>query len=111
MSECEICGLDPCASTCPLGAMQARAEKAEAELRGAFHRARMLFDAKNEWADRARAAEARLAEVGPVVEAAERVVDTSFRAHWTDQEGRLFAAVGAMRAARSLRGAGEGGGA
>lgn len=66
-------------------------------------------DAHAQTLERVRVLESRLAEVAPVVEAAEAVADTMFRAEWTDQEGRLFTAVQEMRAARSLRGAGEGG--
>lgn len=42
---------------------QQRAEAAEAEKTGAEERCRMMFDAKNHWADRARAAEAELKRV------------------------------------------------
>lgn len=44
-------------------AMEQRAEAAEIEKAGAEERCRMMFDAKNHWADRARAAEAKLAEL------------------------------------------------
>lgn len=40
-----------------------RAEAAEVEKTGAEERCRMMFDAKNHWADRARAAEEKLAEL------------------------------------------------
>ena len=40
-----------------------RAEAAEIEKEGAEERCRMMFDSKNHWADRARAAEAKLAEL------------------------------------------------
>ncbi|MEN4830006.1 hypothetical protein [Pantoea vagans] len=41
-------------------ALEHRAEAAEAEKAGAEERCRMMFDAKNHWADRARAAEAKM---------------------------------------------------
>lgn len=40
-----------------------RAEAAEVEKAGAEERCRMMFDAKNHWADRAREAEGKLAEL------------------------------------------------
>ncbi|QHJ81462.1 MAG: hypothetical protein [Bacteriophage sp.] len=42
---------------------QQRAEAAEAQRAGAEDRCRIMFDAKNHWADRARAAEARVLEL------------------------------------------------
>ncbi|MEZ2587746.1 hypothetical protein [Pantoea agglomerans] len=44
-------------------ALEQRAEAAEAEKAGAEERCRMMFDANNHWADRARVAEAKLAEL------------------------------------------------
>lgn len=44
-------------------ALDRRAEAAEVEKAGAEERCRMMFDAKNHWADRAREAEAKLAEL------------------------------------------------
>ena len=114
-----------------LAAMQARAEVLVVELDGSNKRAKLLLDAKNEWADRARDAEAklaalesRLAEAAPVVEAAERQEDANeAHANWTgepddDSCDELHGAwvkaccatdeaVRALRTARSLRGAGE----
>ncbi|WP_033782042.1 hypothetical protein [Pantoea sp. 9140] len=43
-----------------LSALEQRAEAAEVEKAGAEERCRMMFDAKNHWADRARAAEAKM---------------------------------------------------
>lgn len=44
-------------------ALQHRAEAADVEKAGAEERCRMMFDSKNHWAERARAAEAKLAEL------------------------------------------------
>lgn len=44
--------------------LRQRAEAAEIEKSGAEERCRMMFDAKNHWAGRARAAEAKLAQEG-----------------------------------------------
>lgn len=46
-------------------ALQQKLDAAEVEKTGAEERCRMMFDAKNHWADRARAAEAKLAELVP----------------------------------------------
>lgn len=43
--------------------LEQRAEAAEIEKSGAQERCKLLFDAKNHWADRARAAEAKLSEM------------------------------------------------
>lgn len=43
-----------------IAALEQRAKAAEIEKAGAEERCRMMFDAKNHWADRARAAEAKL---------------------------------------------------
>lgn len=104
-----------------LAAMQARAEKAEAS-DAARHK--LMEDALAAFStERTRAvkAESRLAEVAPVVEAAvakltthdEAMVAPTFQNEWrADQASRKFVeAIRAMLAARSLRGAGEGGGA
>lgn len=44
-------------------ALEQDKEAAEIEVAGADDRCRMMFEAKNHWADRARAAEAKLAEL------------------------------------------------
>lgn len=105
-----------------LAAMQARAEKAEAS-DAARHK--LMEDALAAFStERTRAvkAESRLAEAAPVVEAAERL-EPHIRTLSAYMDGSTACTVeqkgvkilgelrSALRAARSLRGAGEGGGA
>jgi multidrug resistance efflux pump len=105
-----------------LAAMQARAEKAEADLTPMLASNDRYGAQLDSMTATVKALNARLAEAAPVVEAAERL-EPHIRTLSAYMDGSTACTVeqkgvkilgelrSALRAARSLRGAGEGGGA